>query len=179
MGEVRGYVTWAGARSPRALQTLKAKVFSLSAGRQTRHKPCSLGLYSSVSRVLPAHRLHSASASYQRSQTSRNLLAKPECDSCESFQQMFHRHHREQQSLERPCVPGPCCSAKDCSSVPAAVLPRWQRPTHGTAPDRPHTRATQETTRLGRPGCGSEISTWTSDLGQHMAVLEIRSIRLF
>ena len=106
-------------------------------------------------------------------------LVKPECDSCENFQQIFHQHHREQQSLERPCVPGPCCSAKDCSSVPAAVLPRRQRPTHGTAPDKPHTRATQETMRLGCPGWGSEISTWTSDLGQHTAVLEIRSIRLF
>ena len=73
MGEVRGYVTWAGARPPRALQTLKAKVFSLSASRQTRHMPCSLSLCPSVSRVLPADRLHSASASYQRSQTSRNL----------------------------------------------------------------------------------------------------------
>lgn len=81
-------------------------------------------------------------------------LAKPECDSCESFKQIFHQHQREQHSLESPRVLGPWCTAKDCSSGPAAVVPKRQHPTHGTAPEKPHTLGRAGNHAFGMPGMG-------------------------
>lgn len=99
-------------------------------------------------------------------------LAKPECDPSESFKQTFHQFQREQHSLESHAFWVPAAWPSTSSSVPATVVPGRQHPTHGAEPGSCTLWATQGTTHLGRLGWGSEISTWTSDLGEHMTIRE-------
>lgn len=140
---------WAGARPPRALQTLKAKVFSLYASRQTRHTSCSLGLCPSVSRVLPEHRLHSASASYQRSQTSRNLPCQARMRLLWEFRADIPSAPQRTTQLRQSMCSGSLLHSQGLFKCSCNCGPQTT-----AAPDKPHTRGNPGNHAFGMSGMG-------------------------
>lgn len=131
-------------------------------------------------RVLPKHRLHSASASYQRSQPSWNLPCQARMWSLWEFQADIPSVPNRKTQLREPTCSGSLLHGQVLFQV---FLQLWS-PDDSIQPMGQNLRnctlwATQETTHLGRLGWGSEISTWTSNLGEHMTIQEFWSIRLF
>ena len=185
MGEVRGLGNprlqkWAGARPPRALQTLKAKVFSLYASRQT----CLCHTPSAYARLSPQSPSQTQTSLCLCLLPKKPAILKPALPSQNAIPLRVSSRQsistKENNTAERATRSGSLLHGQVLVQV---FLQLWSpddsiQPT-GQSLGSCTLWATQGTTHLGRLGWGSEISTWTSDLGEHMTSREFWSIRLF